>query len=371
MKLGILTFHRALNYGAVLQSYALETALNLHGYEAEIIDYACDYMEKQYRPYYNPSRSLKGIGSALAYYPIRREKSRKFKAFRASYLKLSNKKNLGKNDLKRIAHEYDRLIVGSDQVWNPKLTGGDASFFLDFADSEQKISYAASLGADVPDSDLKPVYKKYLSDYSLLSVREKASEQYLSELLQKPVVTVLDPVFLLNKAQWAAVAGSKPIIQKPYIFVYCLHEKSCYHYAEMLAKEKEIEIVSIPDSLKVKCGGKKDFTAGVCDFLNYICYADYVITDSFHATAFSLIFEKNLNIVLKQSQKSLNGRLSGIAKLLNVSDCVIQGPEDVGKLGIIQDYKKISPRMKEYRDDSYHYIQRMDEKVYENNNTRK
>ena len=333
MKLGIITFHRAINYGAALQSFALQKALNEMGYDAEVLDYACEYLENHYKKFYNSSGTIKGAISAIIYYPIRSARIRKFREFREHYLKTSKKKNISRSELSRLSEEYDYIITGSDQVWNPEQTECDTTYFLDFVDPMKKVSYAASLGTDNPTEMQQRILKTYIQGYEKVSVREKESADYLERLLGIKVHLVVDPVFLLEANDWRRLIANKPLVNKPYIFVYCLHEKTCYYYAEHLADKTGKKIVSIPDSIKTKCSGKKDFKAGVLDFLNYIYYADYVITDSFHATAFSIIFEKRFNIIMKQNRKDLNGRLSSIASRYNLDDVVIWNRQNEDKLG--------------------------------------
>lgn len=333
MKIGIITFHRAINYGAVLQAFALQRALNKNGYETEIIDYACKYLEKCYKKYYNPEHSIKGIISAIIYYPIRSARIEKFEKFRKKYMNISSEKNITKEDLKKIANKYDYIITGSDQVWNPEQTDYDMSYFLDFVEPQKRISYAASMGTNEPPENQATIFKKYVQRYYKVSVREEENEKYLKKLLNIKVKTVADPVFLLSIDEWKLLIDNKSIINEPYIFVYCLHEKKCYKYAKYLSDKTGKKIVSIPDNIKVRCSGKKDFKAGVLDFLNYIYYSDYVITDSFHATAFSIIFEKNFNIVMKQNRKALNGRLYSISNKYDLDEIVISGDYDINKIG--------------------------------------
>lgn len=346
MKLGIITFHRAINYGAALQAFALQDILNKKGYETEIIDYACERLENCYKKFYNPEHSLKGFISAIIYYPIRSARIEKFANFRKKYMHISDEKNITKDKLKKIANKYDYIITGSDQVWNPEQTDYDMSYFLDFVKPEKRISYAASMGTNKPTEKQAIILKKYVQSYHKISVREEENEKYLTELLNIKVETVADPVFLVSADEWKLLIDDQPIINEPYIFVYCLHEKMSYKYAEYLSNKTGKKIVSIPDSIRVKCSGKKDFKAGVLEFLNYIFYADYVITDSFHATAFSLIFEKQFNIIMKQNKKELNGRLYSISNKYNLNEIVISNSQDINKIGKEISFDKIR-RIKE------------------------
>lgn len=357
MKIGIITFHRAINYGAALQAYALQYALNQMGYEAEIIDYACEYLERCYANFYNPHKNAKGIVSGCLYYPIRSARKKKFTNFRLGYMHLSAEREIKREELKKIVEKYDYIITGSDQVWNPEQTNYDMSYFLDFVPSNKRISYAASMGSNNM-LEQKEIFLNFVKNFKNISVREKKYGDKLAKILDREVYTVVDPVFLIGKTNWIKLIGDQRLVKEEYIFVYCLHEKACYEYAESLAKRTGKKIVCIPDSLKAKCHGKKDFKAGVFEFLNYILFADYIITDSFHATAFSIIFEKQFNVVMKQELKTLNGRLEEIAKKYGLERNVIQNENNVNRLGNIIDYHEINENVKQEVQNSIDFIKK-------------
>lgn len=355
MKIGIITFHRATNYGAALQAFALQEALNKMGYEAEIIDYACEFLEQYYKKFYNPKKTFKGLISAIINYRTRSVRINKFTMFRKKYIHISNERNIKKNCLKNVVEKYDYVITGSDQVWNPRQSNYDMTYFLDFVEPKKRISYAASMGNNNIDEQ-SDIFIRYVKNYKSISVREKEYGDKLKKILNREVLTVVDPVFLIEKNQWEKLISDKPLVKESYIFVYCLHEKSCYRYAEILAKKTNRQIVCIPDSLKARCKGKKDFKAGVLEFLNYIFYADHVITDSFHATAFSIIFEKQFNIIMKQKWKSLNGRMEALAEKYKLEKNVIWNESDIDKLGNNTEYQEIREKVKKEVQESREFI---------------
>lgn len=340
VKIGILTFHRAINYGAVLQCYALLNFLNGMGYDTEVLDYACSYLEKNYRSFHIPQKNLKGIASAFLNYGFRKKRNRIFFDFRREYLKLSDERKISKEELSEVAEAYDYVCVGSDQVWNPVLTGWDSSFFLDFIPENKRVSYAASLGNNCLDRRTETLYQSYLQNYRQLSVREDDGQLMLGSLLNREVSLNIDPVFLLKKEDWEKLLVRRKYL-KPYIFVYCLHEETCYEYALQLAEKKKIQIVSIPNRKRAAVPGKRDFTASVTDFLNYLRYADYVITDSFHASAFSVIFERQFGIVLKQKYQGLNSRLISLTQELGLENRIISNIDNIEALVDYGAVKKI------------------------------
>ena len=331
MRIGIITFHRAINYGAVLQSYALQQFLLKKNFDVCIIDYENDHIKKQYKSFFVSSLSFKKIALSLLYYRTRKIKNKKFKKFRDEYLVLSNDRNIKKCNLQYEGKKYDYIISGSDQVWNPKATDWDDSYLLSFIDNEKKISYAASLGTNVIDEKTKAFLKNNLEDFKSISIREIINKEDLENLLKRDVIVNIDPVFLLTNSDWNNFNLEKNKVKQKYVFIYCLHEQNCYKYGKELAEKNNLKIVYVPNSLRVKLKGKKVTTAGVTEFLNYIKNAEYVVTDSFHVTAFSIIFRKNFFVVLKQKKQELNFRLTNLLNKFELDSQIIYSDSDLNK----------------------------------------
>lgn len=319
MKFGILTFHRANNYGAVLQCFALQYFLQSNGHEAFVIDYVNKKLTQAYQNFYIGKPNLKSLLSAVYNYNLKASRNKTFRAFRDKYIQLGNERGLSRKELSQLNHVYDCFVVGSDQVWNPSLTDWDESYFLDFADACKKLSYAASLGNYTDNEETRAFYKRNIDSFKRVSVRENSSKEYLQSLTNKEIVCHIDPVFLCPVQEWEKIAGSR-IIKEKYIFVYCLHEENTYKAAEALAERTGLQIVSIPNSKRAKVKGKKRIGASVEEFLNYIRFAEFVITDSFHATAFSVVFQKKFQAVLKKNLTGLNPRLENLLNLLRLGE---------------------------------------------------
>jgi len=204
LKIGILTFHRVYNYGAVLQSYALQKVIKQLGYDVEIIDYWCDYI---YRPYSIENFKTKsctdyimGICGRIIY-NFRKKKTKRFQ----KSIQYSPKVN--QNNIKALNDRYDLFLVGSDQVWNYPLTNFDTTYLLDFiTDNNKKVSYAASFGVKTIDDKYKETYAKLLSEFSSISVRESTGVSIVRELINKDVPMVADPVILLTSDEWESLA---------------------------------------------------------------------------------------------------------------------------------------------------------------------
>lgn len=356
MKIGILTFHRANNYGAVLQCYALQTFLSELGHDVYVIDYANDKMQDTYKNFYIRTVSIKNILSGLYNYNFKASRNRAFADFRKKYIRLSDEQMLSKANLKVLQSNYDYFVVGSDQVWNPLLTDWDESYYLDFARPDQRFSYAASLG-NFPDNDMtRQFYKRNIEGFKKISVRENDSAQFLGSLTGRSVDCNIDPVFLLQMDEWSKISGAR-IIKKPYVFVYCLHERKAYEIANSLAEKEGLQVVFIPDSKRAKVTGINKLDATVNEFVNYIQYADYVITDSFHATAFSILFHKSFQVVLKSKLTGLNSRLENLLESLGLGNHIYHQLSEIAKE---ENYVAVDIKIQEYRDKSKIYFSELE-----------
>jgi len=322
MRVGILTFHRALNYGAVLQAYALQRVIEGFGLEAEVLDYRCPALERTYRPVHFHERSLRGALSAATYLPIRLARRAKFASFRRRNLVMSAASYLPAT-ISEAVDRYDRFVVGSDQVWNPDLTEADGTYFLDFVDDpDQKVSYAASLGKSGVLHRHAETYLKALASFGRISVREQDGKEYLQTLLGRDVAWVLDPVLLTDPETFRVIA-IPPRRSRPYIFAYCLHETDMYRYVEHLRRLTGLPVVYVPGSLRTRLVGTRVMSLSPEDFLGWIRDAAYVITDSFHVVAFSILFRKVFKAQLKSALPELNSRITSLLGLVGLEQQII------------------------------------------------
>lgn len=302
MKIGILTFHCAANYGAVMQAYGLQEYLRLLGHTAHIIDYRPDYLFKPYRSFsytYHKEASwswrIKCLVRSIMVFPIRYRRNSRFKRFINKYL------SPYQLDLNSKDEFFDAFVFGSDQIWNPTITRGMDSIYLgDFeaAEGKIKIAYAASAGTVryLGTSDLSTLQHQ-LSKFNAISVREHSLQTMLSNNNINDVKLVLDPVLLAGHRVFENI--TLPVsIHKPYLLLFQLfmsEEVECY--ARELAKKKGldfIKILSMGESIKDK-NLKHALSPG--EFLGYIKNAAYVVTTSFHGTAFSVLFEKEFTTI--------------------------------------------------------------------------
>ncbi len=314
-RIGILTFHRADNSGAVLQAYALQRTLeNEFSADAEIIDYRCDKIEQTrgIRRGNGLKESVKNIFKAV-YYLIKR---RGFNRFRRESLKVSDK-IYNRENIKESLKCYDTFIAGSDQIWNSECSGGDTAYFLDFVQKEKrKISFSASIG----NYEYNPLEKNNIAQLIKamdgVSVREKSAALKLNRLGIEDVSVLPDPVFLLSQEEWKSVM-KKRLYKGRYILVYLIQEdvnvlKKAYDYAE----KHGLKLINNKKSIEFILHNSPD------EFLSWIYYAECVFTNSFHGTAFSVLFGKPLIADVKLKGGAINERVNELLGNKNTEDYI-------------------------------------------------
>lgn len=324
MEIKTITCHNVYNYGATLQAYALQTYLESLGHNVEIIDYAPKYhssscwnIPENSSVYKLASRNLL-VHIFYAFHRwikhkrdtnIRRQK--KFDEFDVKYLHITKHHYTSYEELKSNPPVANMYIAGSDQIWNPVGgTGLDPAFYLNFGDDDiKRISYAASFGISKLNDNDKTSIKRYLAKIDNISVREKTGLTILNGLGIKSAIQVVDPVFLLDKSMWLKLI--KPIdvykIDK-YILVYDFFQDdpSIKSMASKIKKEKNFAIISVNNSGKLPYADKNISDASPVEFLSLINGAEIIISNSFHATAFSIILNKDFLVypVLRHKNQS-------------------------------------------------------------------
>lgn len=295
MKCVILTFHDVNNYGAVLQAYSLKRHLEEMGNSVVFADAKPDKIKEVYR--FNPFRRPFGIKifarRMITYFFPQLRETISFRCFL--------RRNMGKTiraDMESFRSiGTEAVIIGSDQVWNDNITGETDVYYLPWLDSSiRKISYAASFGKKVLSDYQKKCISENMDSFYAVSLREPAFIQDIEQLSQKKAVTVVDPVLLNNRNFWTKAAENSKVHPKAesYILYYSLSgDKELVSVAEELSRKLGKKIISIhPTGVKQTVSGKQLYNAGPAEFLYLIKNAAMVVTDSFHGTAFSLIFGK-------------------------------------------------------------------------------
>lgn len=295
MKIGILTYHFATNYGALLQCFALQTNIENLGEDVVVIDYRSRIQKDNnalFSRRFSAFNIVKNI-MLLPYTAFRKRRLYLFDSFVKEMLVLTYEVNTIR-DLKEIVDNLDVAIVGSDQVWNPNVKDFDIAFFLPFDSNGKKTTFAASFG-NASSFELKD-FLAYIKDFEYITIREKRAESLLSQIGIKCDEFVMDPVFLLDKQQWISISTKYTKINDnvPFLLCYFLKQgnnKKYFRYAREIAAKKNIELVNIvtryrPSSMKKKIL----LDVGPREFLYLFSKASYVCTDSFHGTAFASIF---------------------------------------------------------------------------------
>lgn len=307
MKISVITLHTSINYGSVLQAYATQRVLEGLGHDVEFVDYCRKNNTEEARikttlslPF---SKRVSKVSCGLLDPLLKvlakkrvRSRAIPMKLFIDKYLKVTKKKYFNFEELAKEPPIADVYVTGSDQVWNSLWNGGiDKAFFLEYApEGKRKVSYASSIGhTDISDKE-KKVYAEYLKKYSYVSVREDSCKELLSKIGVRSEL-VIDPTLMLRVEDWEKIA-IKPSIKKPYLLVYQLNSnKKMESYANLLAKERGLKIVKIYKNRKFKSYFDAEISVvapKVEELLGYFLNCAYVLTDSFHGTAFSINFSK-------------------------------------------------------------------------------
>jgi len=336
LKIKTITCHEVYNHGASLQEYALLAFLNYNGFESEAINYKPLYLSGHFNlmSVSNPKFNFPLIKQLylLVKLPgrlksLKRKKS--FDTFHAKYIPTGRILYRNNNELKQNPPEADVFICGSDQIWNSFFKNGkDPAFYLNFVpDGAKKISYAPSFAIEKLSDEVKPLVRENVSKFDAVSVRETSGVRILNELGIDNVVQVLDPVFLMDASYWRKKFIS-PVFAE-YVFVYDFdNNEEIKKISEKLRREKGFKIFTVNE--RVKYADKNYFLEGPERFLSLIQGAQYVISNSFHAVAFSLILEKQF--VVFNRKESINTRMKDLLDIFNLGNRLISSTEEFYKL---------------------------------------
>ena len=331
-KVGIITIHRIHNYGSVLQAYALQQICEDLGYQTEIIDYLFPnnfQLDNKYQTAGDTQpNEPKWIKMLFGLSLMRQHKG--IDSFVANHLHLSQKSYSSPDALMDNPPHYDVYMTGSDQVWSPRHTNGDAAFMLHFAPNDKPmIAYAASIGASKIPTELQQRYSELLNRYQGISVREASGKEIIKELTGKEAQVVLDPTLLLNKDEWNKVATVRHQVRKPYILCYFLNYSfNAFPYVDDLAADiqrhtgYEIVRVARPPHKFNLCGCSYRIGASPEEFLALARDAELVLTTSFHGTAFAVNYGRPVFTVVKD-RVSGDSRQMNLMKSLGLEDKVL------------------------------------------------
>lgn len=336
MKVAILTFHKAINYGAVLQAYALCETIRKQGHECNILDYSDGFFENVYiKPIrfsmnHGLMEKTKFLYKWLFHHRQFVKKKKKYQrivCFSKQYLPLSP--SFTKNNLKDANGLFDCFVVGSDQVWNSALSGFDTSYFLDFVDADKtKLSYAASIGKGYLTGFERDCLKEFLPSFSALSMREKNGIELVSNLCGICGVSrVLDPTLLLEKKEWERIAISGRIkLPERFLLVYCIQPPSplFLNSIKKYAEKNKLIVVSLSPISGIQSLDVSD--ASIESFLYLFSRAEAVFATSFHALVFATIFHKPFFYENNQNVVNTNARYKDYCDYLRIGDrSIVEG----------------------------------------------
>ncbi len=300
MKVGIYTIHACNNYGAMLQAYATQKALEKLDVEAEIVNYYPREQERINR-YVTKPKSLKDaikVGFAIMN-PAIHIKTRRFEEFH-NMMHLS-KRYYSLDEIYQCPPDYDLHLVGSDQVWNLERGFSVRNyFFLDFLDDGQrKVAFASSFGNPNISEATYPQLKNYLCKFEKICIREESGVKLLKDATGLDATHVLDPTFLLSKDEWMNVAEEEPIVKGNYILYYGFDRNdTCRKMIQLVREKLAMPVVAISVSTFVPYKFDKFIqSAGPREFINLLANASFVITSSFHGLAFATNFRKDFIVM--------------------------------------------------------------------------
>ena len=329
MKIGIITFHRATNCGATLQTFGLFQFLKNHGHTVEIIDYIPNDLA-----YVNHGKIHKFLHKVKLFLnPVEtsrnKNKENEFINFISNHFMLSQKKYYGDRDIEQAEFDYDLIISGSDQILNTTLTGVSKAYYLHFT-KIKKISYASSFGRVEISETEKQLIKKYLKRFDAISVREKCAISTINNLIGNSPTLVCDPVFLLSRKEWNNMTMGSTNKSGKYIFIYLMEDSKINDAViEAIKRNYNLPIVTVIGGKVSNKYDSIDYSCGPQKFIEYIYNAQFVMTNSFHASAFSIIFGKKFCTVAHSCR---NARLENLFEILGESERIINKIIEPGEL---------------------------------------
>lgn len=341
MKASVITLHTVDNYGSVMQTYATQQILKKCGYDVEFVD----YWRRDNLPQSRAERMLEGstlqklkplwgindftrrATVSILKSVLEKQKSPMWK-FLEERVNLTKVRYCSYDELKSDPPMADVYITGSDQVWNSIWNKGiDPAYYLDFAPTgKPRIAFSASIGREQLDAEEIPETKRLLQKYSAISVREQSAVELLESMDIKSTL-VLDPTLMLEADEWRKLAA-KQKKEKPYILIYQLNPNpQMDQYAERLAQKKNWEVVRIGFGRSDRQKGVRCvMMPSVEEFLGLFCDSACVLTDSFHATAFSLNLGTDFISILPGR---FGTRIESITKLTRTENRILSSYDDL------------------------------------------
>ncbi len=365
MKISIITLHRVRNYGSSLQTLATQSFFKKAGFDVEVIDYYPERYTSIGLLKRLKNKSSKLQNNALLLFAARVimsvsyvKKKIVFDSFLKRHIRLSARTYRNESDLKRYKLDSDAFCTGSDQVWNSHWNEGiDRPLYLSFVPADKyKFSYASSIGNEILDGTEAKEVSKLLAEYRYISVREKEGVKVLDTIGLKSV-QMLDPTLLFSSKFWDRYTTGR-YRNKRYIVTYNLHhDKKVDELAHKLAKKYGVKVYNISYNIHdIIRKGTLKWCPSVEDYLDLIKNAEYVVTDSFHATVFSIIFHTKFFSIYPEQASS---RIRSILNLTGLEGRAAESVPDVNSLSEMIDFKKADLVLIKERKKAAIYVKRI------------
>ncbi len=379
MKIGIITRRIGYNHGSSLQAYAMARFISGLGFSCKIIDY------DEYAPHFRwkirpaienimwtilrriPSIAKRVCNSKYQYLYIRNRQQKKFKTFEQQFMPLTKERCSSSGTLCKISKQFDAIVCGSDQIWNPAFF--DPAFFLGFVPANSrilKIAYAPSIG--ITDKALIPKKEiDLLKKFDAISCREKEGTRLLRQITDKPISTVLDPTLMVSVDDWKSLCSPVATDKKGYILVYFLHF-NCYkdniphNFIKKLQEKTGLPIYNIKmHNLMNNIEADKHFEeTSPREFLYLLQHATWICTNSFHCSIFSFLFQKKF-FVFERFMKggnegsNQNSRIRSLLEVFNMPQC-LKKESDTPELNQEFDFEMGIKKLQTYQQESKDYL---------------
>ena len=384
-KIGIITFHDPISYGANLQCLGLQLYLRSIGYDARVIDYSMNSYLENHKNNIIKRIIIKGfdfLKHPIKFIKIRlnskniiKEKEKyknelekrdiKFRKFQKENYNYSDIRYESISQLVNNPPKYDAFICGSDQIWNPFFCDMDDNYFLTFAPKGKRISYAPSFGVSSIPFYARKKYINNLKGIDYLSVRELTGAKIIEKLIHRKAQLVIDPTFLVDKKQWELLSNKSDLkTPKKYILTYFIGiDKYIQDYILEIKKQfKNIEIINLVFDKT---------TYGPYDFLKLIKNASFVFTNSFHGVAFCI----NMNVpfavgkTLKDtSEDSAFSRIDDLLSNLDLQSRICNNKNNINDNLLTLDFNSVNQKLEKLVSESKHFLNDSIEDIMKNNN---
>ena len=365
MKVEVITLHRVTNFGSLLQTYATQTILEQLGHQVEVIDFVPEGLSFLRSVWPKGQSTVKRLLKLVPLAFCNVVQFAMTDSFLCKYIHLSAERYTSYFRLAMAHPKADVYLSGSDQVWNTQNNNPPedlGAYYLAFAKDAKRIAYAGSFGKDAFLDEERAQITAWLKQYRAISVREDTAVGMLKNL-GLSATHVVDPTLLLTANQWRSFCTRRPPTLG-YVFVYNLNRNKVLEKAALeIAKTKNLRVVNFADTFEWIESAENRFGNDPLDFLNYISHADYVVTDSFHGTAFSLNFARQF---LSIPAPKYNCRLESILRMCGCEDRMFTTLEEA--LHLVQnniDYTVVSKRLEANRERSMQFLRHALEGIYD------